>query len=685
MVNILLRSVLFSVLMLCQAAFGNSLLPPPLFKSAGIDPTAAYDNASGFYRYQYSINNPSSNTGEIWKFRVDISVNSNSGYIPDYGLVIPIGSQNIPFRSFMNTLYSTQSFRQKEMIPIGQTVPAGWNGGLEINGYAVFSSGDTAPNIVPGNTMGGFELQSYGVPTIREAQLLPLWMYVTDDHDSDTDADIAAGGVTEQSLVFSTQTLGPSAVSQGSYQHWDQVQSDLQTAILLQWIPDNSLSTKLTSQLASARQSLSQQDGTAAKNKLSVLIDLVQAAPMSSIKPSAASLLVLNAQALINNTPDTPIPFEPKLSATPKLSTFSIGATATIQATLVNAGDNNKPLSGYSVRFRIEQGVNSYDDSKVTDQNGAVTFSYQGISVGTDKFVVSYGQPVRYAAISTAIPIAFSAESVGLEDRGVVVWSGGPDLVVPMFIPPVLKTGGDRTFYVTEATQNKGNTAAGPSVTRYFITSNPDYITDRQVINQRQVPALAPGEISSVSTVALSIPSNLPIGTYYLSACADSDSTVPELNEDNNCSYSAIKGSQSVIVPIENPNNQPPVCTNALPSTSLLWPPDHKLVAITILNVTDPEKDVVKITVTGITQDEPVNGLGDGDTAPDGFGVGTSTAQVRAERSGLGNGRVYAILFRADDGKGGSCVGSVLVGVPHDQGKGSIPVDDGQLYDSTQP
>ena len=684
MVNILLRSVLFSVLMLCQAAFGNSLLPPPLFKSAVIAPTAVYDNASGFYRYQYSINNPSSNTGEIWKFRIDISVNANSGYIPDNGLTISLGSQNIPFWSVRDALYSINSFRQKEIIPFGQTVPAGWNGGLEINGYAVFSNGDTTPNIVPGNTMGGFELQSYGIPTIREAQLLPLWMYVTDDHDTDTDADIAAGGVTEQSLVFSTQTLGPSSVSQGSYQHWDQVQNDLQTAILLQWIPDSPLSTKLTSQLASARQSLSQQDGTAAKNKLSVLIDLVQAAPMSNIKPSAASLLVLNAQALINNTPDTPIPFEPKLSATPKLSMFPIGATAIIQVTLVNAGDNNKPLSGYSVRFRIEQGVNSYDDSKVTDQNGSVTFSYQGISVGTDKFVVSYGQPVQYAAISTLVPITFSAGRI-LEDRGVVVWSGGPDLVVPMFIPPVLKTGSDRIFYVTEATQNKGNTAAGPSVTRYFITGNPDYITDRQVISQRQVPVLAPGEISYVSTVALSIPSNLPIGTYYLSACADSDGAVPELNEDNNCSYSTIEGSQSVIVPIENPNNQPPVCTNVLPSTSLLWPPNHKLAAISILNVTDPEKDTVKIFITGITQDEPVNGLGDGDTAPDGFGVGTSTAQVRAERSGLGNGRVYNISFRADDGKNGSCTGSVRVGVPHDQGKGSTPVDDGQFYDSTQP
>ena len=80
-----------------------------------------------------------------------------------------------------------------------------------------------------------------------------------------------------------------------------------------------------------------------------------------------------------------------------------------------------------------------------------------------------------------------------------------------------------------------------------------------------------------------------------------------------------------------------------------------------------------------------MNGLGDGDTSPDGFGVGTPQAQVRAERSGTGNGRAYAITFKADDNKGGTCNATVSVGVPHDQGKGSVPIDDGQNFDSTLP
>ncbi|MDI3465183.1 MAG: hypothetical protein OJF50_004004 [Nitrospira sp.] len=45
---------------------------------------------------------------------------------------------------------------------------------------------------------------------------------------------------------------------------------------------------------------------------------------------------------------------------------------------------------------------------------------------------------------------------------------------------------------------------------------------------------------------------------------------------------------------------------------------------------------------------------------------------------------MYALSFKASDGKGGWCTGSVTVGVPHDQGQQSTPINDGQHYDSTR-
>jgi hypothetical protein len=90
-------------------------------------------------------------------------------------------------------------------------------------------------------------------------------------------------------------------------------------------------------------------------------------------------------------------------------------------------------------------------------------------------------------------------------------------------------------------------------------------------------------------------------------------------------------------------------------------------------------------TTVSFAEIGPSNGLGDGDTSPDGFGVGASTAEVRAERAGNGNGRSYHISFTADDGRGGACSGEVLVTVPKSRGNNGAAVDDGALYDSTVP
>ena len=94
--------------------------------------------------------------------------------------------------------------------------------------------------------------------------------------------------------------------------------------------------------------------------------------------------------------------------------------------------------------------------------------------------------------------------------------------------------------------------------------------------------------------------------------------------------------------------------------------------------------------IDSIRQDELVNseGKGSGNTEPDGEGVGTETASVRAERNGNpktpGNGRVYHIAFTADDGQGGTCTGTVKVCVPHDKANPDCG-DEGPLYDSTSP
>ena len=125
-------------------------------------------------------------------------------------------------------------------------------------------------------------------------------------------------------------------------------------------------------------------------------------------------------------------------------------------------------------------------------------------------------------------------------------------------------------------------------------------------------------------------------------------------------------------------------CSGAALSQGVIWPPNHTMVPETIMGVsTDTALAPVTITITSIYQDEPVDALGSGNTAPDGAGVGGSTAYVRAERAGPGTGRIYFISFTAADGSGTSCSGTLTANVPHDQGQGYTPIDTGVQYNST--
>jgi hypothetical protein len=130
------------------------------------------------------------------------------------------------------------------------------------------------------------------------------------------------------------------------------------------------------------------------------------------------------------------------------------------------------------------------------------------------------------------------------------------------------------------------------------------------------------------------------------------------------------------------PNNASPVCSDAQAFPAVLWSPKHQFVPIVVMGVTDPDGDAVTITVTSVTQDEPVLIPGSDTTSPDAV-IQAGAASVRAERSGKGNGRVYEVSFKAEDGKGGSCTDKVTVGVPHSMYKGLTAIDDGQVYDST--
>jgi hypothetical protein len=80
-----------------------------------------------------------------------------------------------------------------------------------------------------------------------------------------------------------------------------------------------------------------------------------------------------------------------------------------------------------------------------------------------------------------------------------------------------------------------------------------------------------------------------------------------------------------------------------------------------------------------VTSDEVENGTGDGNTLNDiAIASDCKSVQLRAERSGTGNGRVYTITFLVRDASGKTSTATAQVVVPHNPGE--TPVDSGPNY-----
>jgi len=112
----------------------------------------------------------------------------------------------------------------------------------------------------------------------------------------------------------------------------------------------------------------------------------------------------------------------------------------------------------------------------------------------------------------------------------------------------------------------------------------------------------------------------------------------------------------------------PPVISSVTPSLNVLWPPKHKMVPVNVNVLSSDNCDPKQFCrITSVSSNEPVNGLGDGDSFPDWEIIGDLKVNLRAERSGTGRGRVYTITVTCRDASGNSTVGATNVTVPHVQ------------------
>ena len=180
-------------------------------------------------------------------------------------------------------------------------------------------------------------------------------------------------------------------------------------------------------------------------------------------------------------------------------------------------------------------------------------------------------------------------------------------------------------------------------------------------------PELAPGDYRV--TVYFNDPNN-PLGTLSTSEVYKSDSdfatlTIVQWPCDNAKAL------------LHDPDEPAPD-----PLLESIWEPNNKFWKTQV--VIDPDSnipaDVVTITIDSVFQDEEVG------SEADARNFAGNSVELRGERAGNSDGRVYHIFFTAQGGQDFTCTGEVTVPVvDHDQSGKIIdpPVDDGPIYDST--
>jgi len=130
--------------------------------------------------------------------------------------------------------------------------------------------------------------------------------------------------------------------------------------------------------------------------------------------------------------------------------------------------------------------------------------------------------------------------------------------------------------------------------------------------------------------------------------------------------------------PANNSASSTTTATNPPPEITLnpfisLWPPNHKYQTVTVAQMVQSVTDncpisIDQVVIEKVTSDEPGNGLGDGNTVDDiVIGANCRSVQLRAERAGPGDGRVYTITLLVRDSGGAVTRADFEVSVPHSQ------------------
>jgi hypothetical protein len=168
-------------------------------------------------------------------------------------------------------------------------------------------------------------------------------------------------------------------------------------------------------------------------------------------------------------------------------------------------------------------------------------------------------------------------------------------------------------------------------------------------------PSLAPGDSETIRVVAL-VHCDLANGAVAALSGSVSSSSYDPVPSNNAAVLNAT---------VTNPA---PVISDVAVGQPVLWPPNGRMEEVEVsYSVTDGGCQAVSC-VLSVSSNQPVNGLGDGNGAPDWEVASPVVVRLRAERAAIGNDRVYTIAVLCTDLGGASSTRTVTVTVPKSQG-----------------
>ncbi len=369
------RAMALAVLVLCPCpVMAVGLDPVPEFYGADVEAAVQRDSTSSpefdQYIYTYKISNPSSNTGEIWYIKIDISEPVEHFDLPA-DPTLQLGATTMQFSEYRASLEPLGFLADRSVIPVGQKVPSGWLGGFGRDGYLGFASGKPALNIQPGQSQAGFRIESRRVPSLRWIKVIPNWVHVVPNHDAVTEEERDRAADVELKLLFTTFTLGPSSVfEQGSVEHWNQLRDDLERLINQRQCVDPGFGSTLVALLADARTALDVGDGNLGKARLQTLLDAVMPAAEAQVCSEGRQLVQLNAEALIASTPEKP--------------------SDTVVSEQTSGPSKPQPLPGIMViEGSASEGTTQTPESAPAMSDDLIRFGWDGFEPGIDRAIGS--------------------------------------------------------------------------------------------------------------------------------------------------------------------------------------------------------------------------------------------------------------------------------------------------------